>query len=54
MQETHAVKSAVSSRVKNALDWGWLINLEDHKGLPQNLKRGNPIPDDQTSLPSVE
>ena len=47
-------KSTVSYRVKRAVDGGWLVNEEWRQGHPARLVRGAPLPDEVTSLPSVE
>jgi hypothetical protein len=47
-------KSAVSERVKKALAGGWLFNDECRFGMPAKLRRGDPLPDTITALPTVE
>jgi hypothetical protein len=46
-------KSAASRRVRAALDRGYLRNLEDRRGRPLRLTTGDPLPDEQTILPSA-
>jgi hypothetical protein len=47
-------KGTVSWRVKRAVDHGWLVNDESRKGRPAKLRRGAPLPDETTVLPSIE
>lgn len=47
-------KSAVSRRVRVALDAGYLVNLEERRGRPHRLDLGEPMPDDLEILPSPE
>jgi len=47
-------KSAVSRRVSKAIDLGYLVNEEAIKGKPMKLKIGDPMPEDQAALPTVE
>jgi hypothetical protein len=47
-------KSAISRRVADALDGGFLKNLEDRKGCPARLIIGEALPDNQEVLPSYE
>jgi hypothetical protein len=47
-------KSAISRRVADALDAGFLKNLEDRKGRPARLVIGDPIPDSCEVLPAPE
>lgn len=47
-------KSAVSRRVRVALDSGYLVNLEERRGRPHRLDLGEPMPDDLEILPSPE
>lgn len=47
-------KSAVSRRVADALDRGYLRNLEDRKGRPARLVIGDPLPDELEVLPGPE
>ena len=47
-------KSTVSEHVQQAIDGGWLGNLEWRKGFPFRLRRKDPLPDGNLSgLPSV-
>jgi hypothetical protein len=47
-------KGTISWRVKKAIEAGWIINDEWRKGQPAKLRRGAPLPDSETGLPSVE
>jgi hypothetical protein len=47
-------KSAISRRVADALDGGFLKNLEDRKGRPARLLIGEALPDNQEVLPPFE
>jgi len=47
-------KSAVSRRVKAALEDGYLKNLEEHKNRGRKLAIGEPLPADLEVLPTVE
>ena len=47
-------KSAISRRVAEALDRGYLRNLEDKKGRPARLIMGDPLPDELDVLPTPE
>src|SRR3984893_9310255 len=47
-------KSAISRRVADALDGGFLKNLEDRKGRPTRLIIGEALPDNQEVLPTFE
>lgn len=47
-------KSAVSRRVRVALDAGYLVNLEERRGRPHRLDLGEPMPDDLEILPSPD
>ena len=47
-------RSAISRRVADALDGGYLRNLEDRKGRPARLVIGDPLPDDLEVLPQPE
>ena len=47
-------KSAISRRVADALDGGFLKNLEDRKGRPARLIIGEELPDNQEVLPPFE
>jgi hypothetical protein len=47
-------KSATSRRIKGALGKGYLVNNEVRKGRPMQLVMGDPLPEDQTLLPSPE
>jgi hypothetical protein len=47
-------KGAVSRRAKAALDAGFLVNREERRGRPHRLVPGDPLPDDQPILPTVE
>jgi hypothetical protein len=47
-------KSAVSRRVADAIDRGYLRNLEDKKGRPARLVMGDPLPEELEVLPAPE
>jgi hypothetical protein len=47
-------KSAISRRVADALDGGFLKNLEDRKGRPARLILGDALPDNREVLPAPE
>lgn len=47
-------KSAVSRRVREAVERGYLRNLEDKRGRPAKLELGDPLPEEQQVLPTVE
>jgi hypothetical protein len=47
-------KSAISRRVADALDRGYLRNLEDRKGRPARLVPGDALPEELEVLPSPE
>jgi len=47
-------KSVISRRVADALDRGYLRNLEDRKGRPARLVMGDPLPDELEVLPQPE
>jgi hypothetical protein len=47
-------KGTVSWRVKRAIHGGWLVNAEWRAGRPARLKRGDPLPNAETALPTVE
>jgi hypothetical protein len=50
----HLDKSAASRRVNAALEKGYLVNLETRRGQPSRLILGDPLPEDQEILPTVE
>ncbi len=47
-------KAAISRRVRQAVDAGYMENLEDRKGRPMRLVLGEPIPEDSPILPAAE
>jgi hypothetical protein len=47
-------KSAASRRVAAAVDRGFLSNLEERRGRPSRIVRGDAMPDEVEVLPSVE
>jgi hypothetical protein len=47
-------KSAISRRVADALDRGYLRNLEERKGRPARLLLGDAMPDEMDVLPAPE
>jgi hypothetical protein len=47
-------KSAISRRVADAIDSGFLKNLEDRKGRPARLVLGDALPDNRAILPTPE
>jgi len=46
-------KSAASRRVRMATERGYLRNLEDKRGRPSRLVLGDPLPEEQTILPTA-
>jgi len=46
--------STLAYRVKRAVAGGWLVNEEQRKGRPARYRRGAPLPDSASALPSVE
>jgi hypothetical protein len=44
-------KSSASRRIRQALERGFLVNLEERKGRPHRLRVGDPLPDDTPVLP---
>lgn len=52
-QRLGLAKSTISYRVKRALKGGWLVNKEVRRGHPAKLSRGTPLPEQQSSLPTV-
>ncbi len=50
----HLDKSAASRRVQAAITRGYLLNLETRLGQPAQLILGDPLPEDQEILPTVE
>lgn len=54
VRELRIDRSAVSRRVRVAIDGGYLRNLEERKGRPHRLIVGDPLPDDLEILPSPE
>jgi hypothetical protein len=47
-------RSTISRRIADAIDRGYLRNLEDKKGRPARLVVGDPLPDEQQVLPTLE
>jgi hypothetical protein len=47
-------KSATSRRVRQAVERGFLRNLEERKGRPARLRVGDPLPEDAPVLPTPE
>lgn len=47
-------KSAASRRVQSAIKAGYLQNLETKKGRPARLVLGDPLPNEQTILPTLD
>ena len=45
-------KSTASRRVRSARKGGWIENLEDRKGRPARLILGDPLPEQESILPS--
>ena len=45
-------KSAASRRVRDAIDRGYLRNLEENRGRPSQIVVGDPLPENETILPS--
>ena len=50
----HVAKSTASYRGGRAVAGGWLMNEEWREGHPARFKRANPLPDETTSLPTVD
>lgn len=46
--------SSAARRVRAACEAGYLVNLEARLGRPAKIRLGNPLPEDQEVLPSVE
>jgi hypothetical protein len=53
-QELALDKSTASRRAKDAIERGYLRNLEEKKGHPARLVIGDPLPDDVELLPNAE
>jgi hypothetical protein len=47
-------KSSISRRIADAIDAGFLRNMEDRKGRPARLVIGDPMPDDVEVLPTPD
>jgi len=47
-------KSGAHYRVQKAIKGGWLINVENRKGYPARLKRGDPLPEEAKALPTLQ
>jgi hypothetical protein len=47
-------KSSAWRRVRSAIDRGYLQNLEDRRGRPARLVVGEPMPEEQPILPTVD
>jgi hypothetical protein len=47
-------RSAVSRRVAKAIEQGYLINDEDKPRKPRQLRLGDPLPEDQDVLPTLD
>jgi biotin operon repressor len=47
-------RSAVSRRVRNAKDRGYLRDLEENRRKPSRLVLGDELPDDLQTLPTLE
>jgi hypothetical protein len=45
---------AVSRRINQAIDLGYLVNEQEKKGQPAKLKVGEPMPDEVGVLPSPD
>jgi hypothetical protein len=54
VQRLEVDKSAVSRRVRVALEAGYLVNLEERRGRPHRLDLGEPLPDELEILPAPE
>ena len=44
-------RSTVSRHVKKAYEGGWLVNLEERRGRPAELKIGDPLPEERSAIP---
>jgi hypothetical protein len=53
-EELKLDKSTTSRRVRNAIDKGFVKNLEDRRGKPGRYVPGDPLPDDIEILPAPE
>jgi hypothetical protein len=53
-EELKLDKSTASRRVRNAIDKGFIKNLEDRRGKPGRYVPGDPLPDDIEILPEAE
>ncbi len=53
-RELRVEKSLAWRRVQHAIKLGFLVNQEEHKGMPARLVLGEPLPDDQEVLPSAD
>jgi hypothetical protein len=49
-QELGIDKSAASRRVTQAIELGYLVNLEQRKGRPMRLALGEPLPDQDSEI----
>jgi hypothetical protein len=46
-------KSTTSRRARQAIDAGYLINFQDRRGRPMDLRIGEPMPSDRSVLPTA-
>lgn len=54
VKRLHIDKAAVSRRVSQSRQLGYLVNLEDKKGRPARIVIGTPMPDDLVILPAAD
>ncbi|HEY8450357.1 MAG TPA: MarR family transcriptional regulator [Bacillota bacterium] len=47
-------KAAASRRIRQAVEAGWLVNLEDRRGYPARLVPGDALPDGRPILPDPD
>jgi hypothetical protein len=47
-------KSSASRRIGDAIDQGYIVNLESYRGRPARLVLGDPLPDDVPILPTAQ
>jgi hypothetical protein len=54
VRELKVSKSTIHYRVRRALSGGWLVNLENRRGYPYRLVRGQDLQEDRAPLPTVD
>lgn len=52
-ERLHLSKATISERVRQAVECGWLVNEQSRAGRPARLRRGKPLPDEETGLPTA-